>query len=66
MVSQTVFQLRVCGILADYADRNDHDVSRSDPIFKLLCERAVEDDVRFLASFQTNPDSQSVSRQPRS
>ena len=32
---------RVYGILADYADQNDHDVLRSDPIFKLICGRAV-------------------------
>jgi hypothetical protein len=32
---------RIYGILADYADQNDHDVLRSDPIFKLLCGRAI-------------------------
>src|SRR3990172_10733980 len=32
-------RMRVYGILADYADQNDHDVLRSDPIFKLLCHR---------------------------
>ena len=32
---------RVYGILADYADQNDHDVLRSDPIFKLICGRAI-------------------------
>jgi hypothetical protein len=37
-------RMRVYGILADYADQNDHDVLRSDPIFKLLCERSIEDD----------------------
>jgi hypothetical protein len=26
-------RMRVYGILADYADQNDHDVLRSDPIF---------------------------------
>jgi hypothetical protein len=35
---------RIYGILADYADQNDHDVLRSDPIFKLLCGRSIEDD----------------------
>ncbi len=35
---------RIYGILADYADQNDHDVLRSDPIFKLLCGRAITDD----------------------
>ncbi len=37
-------RMRVYGILADYADQNDHDVLRSDPIFKLLCDRSIEDD----------------------
>ncbi len=35
---------RIYGILADYADQNDHDVLRSDPIFKLICGRSIEDD----------------------
>ena len=35
---------RIYGILADYADQNDHDVLRSDPIFKLLCGRSIDDD----------------------
>jgi hypothetical protein len=34
-------RMRVYGILADYADQNDHDVLRSDPIFKLLCNRSI-------------------------
>jgi hypothetical protein len=33
---------RIYGILADYADQNDHDVLRSDPIFKIICERSIE------------------------
>lgn len=33
---------RIYGILADYADQNDHDRLRSDPIFKLICGRAIE------------------------
>jgi Transposase DDE domain group 1 len=37
-------RMRVYGILADYADQNDHDVLRSDPIFKLLCDRSIGDD----------------------
>ena len=32
-------RMRVYGILADYPDQNDHDVLRSDPIFKLICNR---------------------------
>jgi hypothetical protein len=35
---------RIYGILADYADQNDHDVLRSDPIFKLICGRGIEED----------------------
>src|SRR5689334_23093144 len=27
---------RIYGILADYADQNDHDTLRSDPVFKLV------------------------------
>ena len=34
-------RMRVYGILADYVDQNDHDVLRSDPIFKLLCDRSI-------------------------
>jgi len=37
-------RMRVYGILADYADQNDHDLLRSDPIFKLLCGRSIHDD----------------------
>jgi hypothetical protein len=35
---------RIFAILADYPDQNDHDVLRSDPIFKLLCGRSIEDE----------------------
>jgi len=37
-------RMRVYGILADYPDQNDHDVLRSDPIFKLICGRSINDD----------------------
>lgn len=30
---------RIFGILADYEDQNDHDCLRSDPVFKLICDR---------------------------
>lgn len=33
---------RIYGILADYVDQNDHDVLRRDPVFKLLCDRAID------------------------
>jgi hypothetical protein len=33
---------RVYGILAGYADQNDHDTLRSDPLFKLLADRAPD------------------------
>ena len=34
---------RIYGILADYPDQNDHDVLRSDPVFKLICDRSIDD-----------------------
>ena len=37
-------RMRVYGVLADYADQNDHDTLRSDPVFKLLCDRSIHDD----------------------
>jgi hypothetical protein len=37
-------RMRIYGILADYPDQNDHDVLRSDPIFKLICDRSIEDE----------------------
>ena len=33
---------RVYGILADYEDQNDHDTLRSDPVFKLVADRAPD------------------------
>jgi hypothetical protein len=36
-------RMRVYGILADYPDQNDHDVLRSDPVFKLICDRSIDD-----------------------
>jgi hypothetical protein len=35
---------RVYGILAGYADRNDHNTLRSHPVFKLIADRSPEDD----------------------
>src|SRR5215831_15481730 len=35
---------RVYGILAGYADQNDHDTLRADPVFKLLADRSPNDD----------------------
>jgi hypothetical protein len=34
---------RVYGILAGYADQNDHDTLRADPVFKLLADRSPGD-----------------------
>ena len=34
---------RLNGILADYEDQNDHDTLRSDPAFKLVCDRLPDD-----------------------
>ena len=36
--------MRIFGILADYPDQNDHDVLRSDPVFKLICGRSIAED----------------------
>src|SRR3954453_22934984 len=35
---------RVFGILAGYEDQNDHDTLRTDPVFKLIADRAPEED----------------------
>jgi hypothetical protein len=35
---------RVYGILAGYADQNDPDTLRADPVFKLLADRSPDDD----------------------
>jgi hypothetical protein len=37
-------RMRIFGILADYPDQNDHDVLRSDPIFRLLAGRSPQDE----------------------
>ena len=37
-------RMRVYGILADYPDQNDHDVLRYDPVFKIICDRSLDDD----------------------
>src|SRR3569833_2105975 len=34
---------RIFGILADYEDQNDHDTLRSDPVFKLICDRLPDE-----------------------
>ncbi len=39
-------RMRIYGILAGYADQNDHDVLRYDPLFKLLAGRSPEDQER--------------------
>lgn len=44
-------RMRIYGILADYPDQNDHDVLGSDPVFKLICDRSIND--RDLASQPT-------------
>jgi hypothetical protein len=36
-------RMRVYGILAGYADQNDHDTLRFDPVFKLVAGRAPDD-----------------------
>jgi hypothetical protein len=37
-------RMRIYGILAGYADQNDHDVLRYDPVFKLLAGRSPDDE----------------------
>ena len=37
-------RMRIYGILAGYADQNDHDQLRYDPVFKLLAGRQPSDD----------------------
>ena len=37
-------RMRIYGILAGYADQNDHDQLRYDPVFKLLAGRRPSDD----------------------
>ena len=36
--------MRVFGILAGYPDQNDHDTLRSDPVFKLVASRSLDED----------------------
>ena len=46
-VHHSVLQMvrsRVYGILADYEDQNDHDLLRSDPVFKLIAGRSPDAD----------------------
>ena len=39
----SVVRQRVFGIIAGYEDQNDHDTLRSDPIFKMIADRHVDD-----------------------
>ena len=59
-------RMRVYGILAGYADQNDHDVLRSDPIFKLISGRSIHDDdlasQPTLSRFENAIDVRSFSR----
>jgi hypothetical protein len=59
-------RMRIYGILADYPDQNDHDVLRSDPIFKLLCDRSTSDadlaSQPTLSRFENAIDTQSFFR----
>jgi hypothetical protein len=36
-------RMRVFGILAGYEDQNDHDILRTDPVFKLIANRSPDD-----------------------
>jgi hypothetical protein len=47
LTEHTVLEMvrsRVYGILAGYADQNDHDTLRADPVFKLVAGRSPEAD----------------------
>jgi hypothetical protein len=47
LTKHTVLEMirsRVYGILAGYADQNDHDTLRHDPVFKLVADRSPADD----------------------
>ena len=61
-----MLRMRVYGILADYPDQNDHDVLRSDPIFKLVCDRSPDDpdlaSQPTLSRFENDIDVKSFSR----
>ncbi|MEM6692827.1 MAG: IS1380 family transposase [Planctomycetota bacterium] len=47
----SVIRQRIFGIIGGYEDQNDHDTLRSDPVFKLIADRTVQD--RDLASQPT-------------
>ena len=51
----SIVKQRVFGILAGYEDQNDHDTLRSDPVFKLLADRAPEGPDKRPALFLTLP-----------
>jgi len=59
-------RMRVYGILADYPAQNDHDVLRSDPAFKLVAGRGVDDDdlasQPTLSRFENSIDVKSLRR----
>ncbi len=55
---------RIYGILADYEDQNDHDTLRSDPVFKLVCDRLPN--THDLASQPTLSRFENASRLPTS
>ncbi len=59
-------RMRLFGILADYPDQNDHDVLRSDPVFKLIAGRSpAEDDLASqptLSRFENAIDVKSLRR----
>ena len=59
-------RMRLFGMLADYPDQNDHDVLRSDPVFKLIAGRSpAEDDLASqptLSRFENAIDVKSLRR----
>jgi len=61
-----MLRARVCGILAGYADQNDHDALRADRVFKLVANRSPDDtdraSQRTLSRFENAISIQSLKR----
>lgn len=57
---------RIYGILAGYEDQNDHDTLRTDPVFKLIADRAPNDEdlasQPTLSRYENNVDIASLKR----
>lgn len=62
-------RMRIFGILADYPDQNDHDVLRSDPVFKIMAGRSPQSNdlasQPTLSRFENAIDVKSLGRLPK-